>query len=317
MKNSKGSSLALAIGAMVLFSGIGVGSLNYSMMQGKTSTTQALSAQAFWAADAGLEKAKTLVTTYTSSQTYPVTLPADTNISTGTYTTVITLPIGKPWTITSTGTSSNSQINQKIFAQLGYSSLTSALSTTGTVNTNGNPTINGTISQSQSAANFQTVFGITKDQAQKTATNTSTYYDCTANNHPCGNGNNVSILAFTNKLAYVKLSSNQTLKLSGGWTSTGFLIVDGGSLDMSGAGNQAVNFTGIIWIEGGSFSSIGGGVNITGSVYINGNANTTTSVNGSSVTITYNSVVVSDIMEAYASGTANKVVTTCWSEVSC
>ena len=55
MKNSKGSVLAVALSMMFLFSGLGIGALNYAGMQGQFATNQIISSQAFWMAEAGAQ----------------------------------------------------------------------------------------------------------------------------------------------------------------------------------------------------------------------------------------------------------------------
>ena len=315
MKNAKASALGIALGMTALFSGLGLGALNYSGMQGQSSINQTLSTQAFWLADAGLERARELVQAFTAQTVYPATLPVDNNFATGTYSCTVTIPPGKSWSATSMGTPASAPlIKRNLYARIGYQGLDSALATTGTVTQNGNPTI-GTISHvPPDASAFQTIFGMTMSEAQTTAINSSTYYDCTTNANVCGNNNNnLSIPSFTHKLAYVKLNSSQTLKLTGGWTGSGFLIIDGGTLDMSGGGGQTVNFTGIIWIENGDFSSISGGININGAIYINSSSTTSTTINGTSVTITYDQGVVNDMMNDFGHQTP-KIL--CWSEVA-
>jgi hypothetical protein len=313
--------------------------INYGGAQGQYSVVQAVNTQAFWLADAGVQKARTLVSSYVGTTGYPqcinnplgttcVNNLTDTNI-TG-YSATITLPPNKPWSVTATGTPTT-RITRTLYAQIGYQGLTNAISTTGTVTINGannnQQPVNGSIAQGVSAVNFSTIFGITLAQAQTIATNSSTFYDCTVQPNNCtsngslGNahGNNSSVVipsGIINKLIYVKLNSTQTLTLNGGWSGSNFLIVNGGTVDMSGSGNTPVSFTGIIWVENGSFSSIGGGVNINGSIYINGNASINTSINGASVDITFDQNQVNTVETSYGSSSQHPSVV-CWSEVSC
>ncbi len=54
MNNSKGSTLAIALSMLFLFSAMGVGALEYGGGQRQFATTQIANTQAFWIADAGL-----------------------------------------------------------------------------------------------------------------------------------------------------------------------------------------------------------------------------------------------------------------------
>lgn len=323
MKNSKGSALAVALSSLVLFTGLGLGALNYSGMQGLSATNQTLSTQAFWVAEAGLQKALTLVETYNSSTVYPVILPADSLISTGSYLTNITLPVGEPWSVKSTG--SVSSVNRDLFAKIGYGGLTKAISTTGTITVNGNPTISS-FNENVAPVLFDNIFGISMTQATQSAESTSTCYNFTASaTANCGigdgsvsaNGKDVSIPLATNKLAYVKMDSNQTLKISGNGTASDFLVVEGGTLDMTGGGGSSVNFSGIIWVEGGNFTKISGSEQISGAIYINSSSTTVTTINGSAgLDILFDQNLINTVINKYGSSTIKPKIL-CWSEVSC
>ena len=323
MINSRGSTLALALSAMFLVSALGIGAINYATMQGQSSSIQTSSAKAFWLADAGMVEALNLVTSFNGTTAYPqcvndVTCAHNVSDSNFPYKVNITLPPGQPWLVTSTASvgSGLSTVQRTLYAQVGYAGLTNSMSTTGTVVNHGHPTETPAPVQNQPPVSFSSVFGITLAQAQAIAAGNNTYYDCTASSHPCGSGSSLSIPGFSgNQLVYVNLSSSQTVSLSGGWSGNGLFIVNGGTLDMSGGGSTSVNFTGVIWIENGSFSSISGGIGILGSVYINGSPSTVTTFNGTSVDLTYDANAVQSVMSAY--GTTQRPRTICWSEISC
>jgi hypothetical protein len=296
MKNSKGSTLALALSAMFLFSALGMGAINYSTMQRQSATTQSSSVRAFWLADAGIQASLIKVPTYASSTVYPQTVSSPNTFTTGSFSSSITLPANSPWKITSTGTLSNGT-TETLYAKLGYQGLINAISTTGTISQGGNSTVNGTVAQNQSVVTFQSIFGMTLAQAKTLAQSSPNHYYKNPSNNPT-----------VDHLTYVELTGNNKLKITqNNWTGSGLLIVDGGTMEVSGG-----TFNGIIWVEGGDLSIVSGNPVITGTIYVNGSVSVT-SVTGTS-TITFDQGIVTSVMQTYGSGQSPKVV--CWSEVS-
>ncbi len=311
MRKSPGIIMPLVVTFMALFIMVGLGSLQYGGMQQAQLVKSVGSTQALWAAEAGVERSRQVLKAVTGSTIYPIVISgADANISTADYNVSITLPAYKPWRVVAMGHPIvTPTIVRTIYATLGYGGLLHAISTTGTVSQKGTPTISSLI-EHVNAVTFESIFGITLAQAAQRAVTAATYYDFTGLATK-----NVSIPMFTNKIAYVKMNGDQTLKLSGNGTASNLLIVEGGTLDMSGGGGSNVNFTGIIWIEGGSFSKISGSELVNGSIYINSSPITNTVVNGgSNLTITYDQAVVNTVLNLYGAGTLRPRIL-CWAEV--
>jgi len=97
VNNSKGSTLAIAVSMVFLFSALGIGAIEYAGGQGLSTNFQTVNTQAFWLADAGMQQS--LANSGAASPNYP----SPTSFGNGTYL-VTSSTSGNTTTVTSVGT---------------------------------------------------------------------------------------------------------------------------------------------------------------------------------------------------------------------
>ncbi|MBF0483407.1 MAG: hypothetical protein HQL25_01760 [Candidatus Omnitrophica bacterium] len=127
MKNNKGMILPVAMGFMVFFSAFGLGAIQLSQMQGQSAAQQLSSTQAFWLAEAALQRSSANSCQETSG-----------SLGTGSYS-VSRTGTSSPFTLTSTGTVSNWNRKLQATCTVGSSIFSHVLTAKETINLDGSP----------------------------------------------------------------------------------------------------------------------------------------------------------------------------------
>ena len=252
MLKRKGSVLAITVGFSLVFTMLGLASIYMSTLQSETQEKQILSQQAFWLAEAGIQRAFYNV---------PSNLgPFQENLGNGSY---IVPPVQQispvRWHIKSTGTVNN--ISRIIEADVG-ANVIDAITTTGSLFAPGGGGLNDQIDPDGSykehySFTFQEIFRM--DQATMQSMMTS---------NP-DSGNNPDT---TDGVIWVK---NGNVKITGNWNHSGIMIVNG-DLEMEGG-----HFAGVIWVNG-KCTKINGNDVIDGAIFVNDPTSGQTTINGNS-----------------------------------
>lgn len=233
------------------------------------------SIQAFWLAEAGLDRAISEI---------PDT-PLSGTLDTGNYSTT-TSATSNPlrFLVVSTGgvpyadASDPSNITRTIRAIVEQpasdsdpSGITSAITTSGDITVRGSAEVNGNVDDNHTF-DFEDVFGVSKETMESDATNLYT--------DPPNNVTPVS------GLTWVNLESNDDLNIADdNWTGSGILVVNGDARITGGY------FQGIIWVIGTLW--ISGSPVIDGAIYVECGADFDTTLTGNPV-ISFDSDAVSD-----------------------
>lgn len=244
MRGSKGSILAITMGFTLIFTMLGTASIYISTLHTETQEKQILSQQAFWLAEAGVNKAISLL---------PSTTPFNGNLGNGSYN-VPTISVSgiNQWTIDSIGTAQNQNrhIQVEVF-KLDTSNVDSPITCNGGEDDNcvtqmPNSTINGVPAEEGQVLDFFTIFGVTMESVYAAADNIYT-----------GNQNNPLPV---DDITWVA----GDLRVQSGWRGSGLLIVDG---DMRIDGGI---FDGIIWVTGNIAMINAASTNINGAIFVEG-----------------------------------------------
>lgn len=276
--NNKGFVLVIAIIIMVtVILMIGI-YLNTVLNERVLSVKNYHKKQAFWLAEAGIERA---------IKQLPSTDPMNNEpLGKGTYSTTTTLVSGftDRWTILSTGVVKS--IDRKIeviVKQFGNpAGVDFALTTQGEAKVTGNASIDtdgdGTDNEEgedyleNTPIDFESVFGMTKTQMQALPP-TYTYTDPENNQTPVSG------------ITWVNLSVGEDFVISEeAWYGSGILVVDG-DLQMTGG-----TFEGIIWVTGNLRT--GGNAIINGAIFVEGLGAETVIIG--TADITYNEDAIND-----------------------
>ena len=314
MKNSKGSTIALALSAMLIFSGLGVGAIGYSTMQGHTSISGKLSTQAFWLADAGIEAAKgtlqTAITNNLLSQTYQGTVntPKTTALSSLTFfmgsssNRSVTNPDPASndltkYLISTRGQDSNNQRKRTIHAvyqipNINASNFNYGLMAESTSYASIKLPLGVHGSQIGSLPTFESIFGgLTIAVAEQIGT-------ALLASNPSGWG------TLSTGIYYAKASNATPITIPSNTLdgSSALLIIDG-NLSLGGV----KNFSGVIWVTGNlDFTGTGGTLN--GSIFV---AGALTGNGNPKNLITYDSAAIQNTIN-----NIKKPIPVSWQEIS-
>lgn len=278
MRNSKGSILAITVGFTLIFTMLGTASIYISTLHRETQEKQILSHQAFWLAEAGINR---------SVVTVPPLPFVSQPLGDGTYTVTVTNdPLDSTiYTVRSTGWMNNSiaqeeKVKKTVEVKLkkrGLYAINSTTISSGNLTLNGHPTIscsNQTGCTNTTSYNnftdpnfFQSIFGLTWDQMKPLVTNI-----------------NPKQTPPNNETAW----SNGTMTVNG-WSGSGILIVNSDNSTMSGNLTMSgeSSFHGIIWVQNGDFT-LNGNNEIDGAIFVNGNI----TMDGTSAKAYYNTTSI-------------------------
>jgi len=138
MNNSKGAVLAVTVGFMLIFILMGLGAVELSGAQGQSTVMRVASSRAFWLADAGIEKARSIMKNGMPSS-FPYTdsassLPFDMRIERAQCQLGL---CNNKWVVTSKGKVLNDAgttlVERKIVATVSKYSIDDALTTNGPI----------------------------------------------------------------------------------------------------------------------------------------------------------------------------------------
>ncbi|MBU4589884.1 MAG: hypothetical protein KKG01_03065 [Candidatus Omnitrophica bacterium] len=251
------------------------------------------SIQAFWLAEAGLDRAISEI---------PDT-PLSGTLDTGNYSTT-TSATSSPlrFLVVSTGgvpyadTSDPSNITRTIRAIVEQpasdsdpSGITSAITASGDVTVRGSAEVDGDI-DANAVFDFEDVFGISKDAMQDNATNLYTNPE-----------NNVTPVT---DITWANVDSGDEMIISASdWQGSGILVVNGDARITGG------DFSGIIWVIGSLW--ISGSPDIEGAIFVESGAEFDTTVTGSA-DIEYDSEAIGDAFGSIPSDLPPQIIS--WKE---
>lgn len=266
MRNSKGSILAITVGFALVFTMLGIASIYMAGLQSETQEKQILSHQAFWLAEAGVNKAIALWPDigYISTPEY---LPSG---GRGDFYFEILLAGTNERGIRSTGTINNQSRRLFVIAYRPDLSITNALICNGIIDNPGsNPRIDPSITQESANFTFDGVFGTGTTDIKNLANYT---YD----NTDSVTSNDFSATSPISGITWVTLPANTTFLMPPQFQGSGLLVLEstgGTTIHISGTGPE--EFNGVIYIMGNLTFS--GSPHIYGSIFVEG---TTTCTEG-------------------------------------
>lgn len=255
MRTSKGSVLVITIGFALVFTMLGSASIYMSTLQSETQEKQILSQQAFWLAEAGVQRA---FFNLTAPPPTPTNITFQEELGNGSYNYSIQNITNVRWHIKSIGTVNN--INRTVEADVG-ANIIDAITTTGSLASPGGGGLSDQIfpngSYQQNATfTFQDIFRMNETNMSGISTS-----------NPDSGNNPVT----TDGVIWVKPGD---VKITGNWNHSGIMVVNG-DLDMEGG-----HFSGVIWVNG-NCKMINGNDLVDGAIFVN-DTNGQTKITGSS-----------------------------------
>lgn len=254
MRNSKGSILAITVGFMLIFSMLGIASMNISTQQSDTQEKQILSQKAFWLAEAGIQRAfaHLLINTNTFTLTG--------NLGEGSYVVSSTPLSSVRWQLDSTGTVNG--INRSIQAIVGPIPM-DAFNAWGDAIGPGGGGLDGHVDPDGSYEfgwkfTFNDIFRISEAQMFN-------MISC----NPLAGINPVVI----DGIIWIQPGY---VKITNAWGIHSGIMIVNGDLDMDGG-----HFDGIIWVNG-AMARINGDDAVDGAVFVYDSSEGTTRINGTS-----------------------------------
>lgn len=269
MRGSKGSILAITMGFTLIFTMLGTASIYISTLHTETQEKQILNHQAFWLAEAGINKAIVFLHSVTPASV--ILNPIIDDESLGIVNEIIdrvditgpNLP-NPPWTIDSIGKANNQRRHIQVTADRTSFDFNYAL-TTGSADINKPDEVIDGEWQVKSVT-FDEIFGIPIEEMRNRASN---LYEQLRDN------NENSVVA--EEITWITLADGNELFSPGNWGGSGFLVVNG-NMKLTSNGS----FNGILWVTGDL--EIEGTPDIIGSVFVQGE----TTINSATVAITNN-----------------------------
>lgn len=301
MKNNKGSVLVVSVGAMMIFTILGLGSVKLATTQNLLADQQRASTQAFWLAEAGYEKARHYL--LESPSVYIAQADAAQNLGKGSYdvyseTDPDCVGCIDRWLIHSDGvvttgrqtgalTLNNARAIEAIIAKY---DIKNAITAQGTINDdctpNGSATITGTCEQNTDFS-FESVFNGTSGAEFLAEAQAGGLYYIDPNNS--GDISLIREVTWVDIIVKNKINidtANMELDLvadpSGNTTKAALLIIDTSQatsmLPPQVHIDGTLAFRGIIWIIGEA--QIKGTSSIEGAAFVDGNPVLDTKVTG-------------------------------------
>ncbi len=319
MKNENGSILVVSVGAILIFTILGLGSVKMAASQNQMAEEQRASTQAFWLAEAGLEKGRYFLLKSPSVFISESDLPQ--NMGNGTYDVSSGNDPDCPtcidrWFIRSLGSVltgqqiSAAQINNKrtIEAIIARYDIKNAITSHGTINddctANGSATITGTCEQNAEFT-FEGVFNGTSAADFLSEAQADGLYYLDPNNS--GDVDPISDITWVDLIVKNKLvinTDNMELDLvadpSGNTVKAAILIVDTTQVQSMQPPQVHIDgnlvFRGIIWIIGEA--EIKGTSDIMGAVFVDGDPVLDTKVTGDA-DITFDPIAVDETIDGF------------------
>jgi hypothetical protein len=260
MKKARGAVLAITVGFIAVFTMFGVSSIYLSGLQNQFADQKIFSAQAFWLAEAGINRA--IRDFSVVPQTNPFNSTTDTEIVRGYGAVpdiyrydVIFVTDMEPWIISSTGTvgpvSSSSQVRKvEISAIRALDQIDTIIKCGGPLDEQGDSEITGK-KESEVAVNDDLFYDLFNLRQSDFKVSPSTQILPFGNDPPGVAGS-----------TWIDCGGNELRITSTSWTGSGLLVVDGDLKITGGA------FNGIIWVKGDL--RIDGNPPIAGSIFVEG-----------------------------------------------
>jgi len=186
-----------------------------------------------------------------------------------------------------------------------------AIDTTGTLNITGNAkTVPVGSSHSGSSLDFEEVFGMNQDAVKALAVAAAAEGKGYVYTNPDTNQQPV------NGITWIELTGSNKFNISGQWSGSGLLIVNGNNqsvaLQITGGANEIMSFTGMIWVIGKV--KIGGNAEITGAIFAESAQGIESDVTGKS-TISFSIPAVDGAFGLLGGGTAVGLEVLSWREI--
>lgn len=269
-KDNKGFILVASYMVIALLVILATGFATRSIGEQRVANKERDSVQAFWLAEAGVDKAISNLPSFISSGQSSTTFSEQLDSGKKYYVVLSETSVSNRFLITSTGgvpdinESVPDNVIRKITAiveqpvQASPGDITSAITANGDVVVMGSAEVNGPVDPNASF-NFEEIIGLSKEIVKDNATN---YYTDPENN-----------ITPVNALTWANLVTIEEMTISdNNWQGSGILVVDG-DLRITGG-----HFSGIIWVIGTLWVS--GNPIIDGSIFVESGAQFETTVTG-------------------------------------
>jgi len=284
MRNSKGSILAITIGFALVFTMLGAASIYMSTLQNETQEKQILSQQAFWLAEAEIQRAVSQLPdiSFNCSDCSDVELGDNYNY---TITTGLKPGYHHRWVINSIGkildtTGFVTLAQRKIQVEAGPDAI-NAFQTTGTLKPGSEDQISPYGSYSLGSDNFTYTFEELFGSLNSTTSGVQVLTN-PKNNQDVTDGGDPLIQLPQNGIIWV---NGDFMISSNGWNYGGILIVNGNFIMTGGS------FTGMVWVNG-AVSMIEGNPGVVGAVFVNDPNGGQTKIDSSSSKIVYSALAI-------------------------
>jgi len=315
--NKRGIALIVAFMVIVVLTTFSLVIFVRSMSERSIAQRYVESTQAFWLAEAGVNRAlKELKADYSVSSG---NCKWETNLGAGRYCVDLgDKDINGRRTLTAYGyvpftTPARAERKISVLVESSGSNpsnpelITYAIETTGTLRITGSVDIHPSGSSHQNSnLTFEEVFGMTEDQVKAIAISAQdqgaghVYTNPPANQQP------------VNGITWVDLTGSNKYSISSNWSGSGLLIVNSNGNDVALDISGAWTFTGMIWVTGR--------VKISGTPVINGAIFAKSSIDAQSdfsgnATINFNSTDVSSAFSSLGGGGSGELTVLSWREI--
>ena len=314
--NRKGSILVLTLTFVLIFSLLGTASIYYAGRQNELAEKKKFSSQAFWLADAAVERAKSrLPVTFDPDPVDPSICKPSSSYSNillgeGAYDIASCLAAGYHyrWTVNSKGTVKG--YDRRINAVIAAYNIPGVVNTQGSIkNINNCPmasvTVDCSLLMQYGSFSLNTFFnGLTIADIKSMASYTYT------------DPKNAGAMPVIENITVVNLINKHTLQIpSDHLNGSGFLLVD-----TTGAGSSPVpqlsiegsTFNGIIWVLGEA--KITGNAQINGAIFVEGSASNETTLGGT-ITLTYDPVAIDLALVHFGLNVPAQLTIVSWQEL--
>ncbi len=283
MKGKKGVILVLTVSAMLIFTLLGIATMDFAGFQGQGIVKKTSATEAFWIAEAGIQRALASLPGNLFNQ-------GDT-LANGNYTVNTALKSGynHRWVITSTA---HRTPVRKVIEVEAAPDIINAFQTTGNLKPRSDNQILPDGSYSVGRGNFTYTFSGLFGNLNAGSSGVQVLHNPLNNQNTLDDGTT----PLQNGIIWVE----GDFKVTSNWAYEGILIVNG-DFEMTGG-----SFNGIVWINGAS-KMIEGNPGINGAVFVNDPKNDPddggqTKIDSTSAWVSYDALIIDQVYDKYLQG---------------